>query len=184
MIHNIIPFFIQRRLGVLRFLLYLFMFLDGLSGYRLWNSLIASSQPFKLDSGSQDLSASSYPSQWTRYCRFPRWIRESKISSTSLWSSPSISIGCGASCLWLENVSFDLGSRSETWNTGWIFIVGGRCNLKATSLIFSLILNGPRFLLSNFLVGLLLLIFFRFKKTRSPGCKSGVGSLVLSACLL
>src|ERR1700753_2018426 len=86
----------------------------------------------KEEAGSQDCSDGGYPTHLTKNWSWRRYLRESKMRSTSYSSSPSSVITGGGSSKDLPGMVFGLcGVRSEAWNTSWIFIVLGSFRRKA-----------------------------------------------------
>ena len=98
---------------------------------------------------------------------------KSRTSSTSHSISSSSSTGGGSSCTQSGKWFFQCGSRSDTWNTGWMCICIGSSSQKVSllSLITSRILKGPRHLISSFEEGCMVVMCLRESQTRSPGLK-------------
>jgi hypothetical protein len=95
----------------------------GLLGYRAWKSSMAWSL-LTLVACSQ--VRASHPCHLMRYCsrRQNMWL--STMSSTSYSGSLSMTMGSGGGICWPGIGSPQVGSRRETWNTGWMSIVAGR----------------------------------------------------------
>lgn len=127
--------------------------------------------------GSHVFSSGGYPSHLTKYCLRRLTTRDPRILSTTYscsWLSGSIPGG-----LIYTGVSGSAGSKSDTWNTRYILILGGRSSSKFTGPLTYLILNGPIFIWSNLFEGRVVLIF-RFKRyTLSPSLRVGPLSLFL-----
>ena len=71
------------------------------------------------------------------------------------------------------NMFATCGSSKLTWNTGWICMDGGNCNLKADLPTASTIAYGPSRRTSNLRDGRLVTTCLRRSQTFWPGTKSG-----------
>ena len=130
---------------------------------------------------SQVLLLLGYSFHLTRYCHLLVLPRPptllSKIFFTLYFSSLSTLMGSRRFILGSLALPWN-GSRRLTWNTGCIFIVAGSFNLLARVLTFPVILKGLNFLLSGFVVGRLVSMYFWSNQTSSPLLNAGA-----SCCL-
>ncbi len=89
------------------------------------------------------LPARILPSQ-SRYPRRPPHCREAMIPSILKTRGSSMISGGGGTAGSSGSVTEgETGSRSETWNDGWIRYRAGSCRRKVTSLICLLLVKGP-----------------------------------------